>query len=155
MHILVICLQVIGVSFTSAELQNLPVDVSIIVFGLLQCMSNVALCHSQLMTHHACNKVPIAVVADQEVWVVAMPSTLELTFDCLCCFSSKSLQVRPHFKSAFLNDLAFKMNRLHDFCHQLCNVFYDFRAHARASLSPGTCEGTATQQCYGGVMCPT
>ena len=52
-----------------------PVDVSIIVFGLLQCMSNVALGDPKLVTHQAGNQIPITVVADDEVWVVSMAST--------------------------------------------------------------------------------
>ena len=77
-----------------------PVDVSIIVFGLLKRMSDVALCHSQRMTHQTRNQIPIAVVAYEEVRVVAMASSVQLFLDGLCGVLGKPLQIGPHLKPA-------------------------------------------------------
>ena len=60
-----------------------PVDIGIIVLGLLQCMGNVALGHSQSMTHQAGDQIPIAVVADDKVGVVAMSHSVQLSLDSL------------------------------------------------------------------------
>ena len=63
-------------------------------------MSNVALCDAQLVAHQAGYEVPIAVVADDEVWVLAMPSIAQLFLHCLGGLCCEALQVRPDFKPA-------------------------------------------------------
>ena len=60
-----------------------PVDIGIIVLGLFKCVGNVALSHSQSMTHQAGNQIPIAVVADDEVGVVAVSCSVQFGLDGL------------------------------------------------------------------------
>lgn len=75
-----------------------PVYVSVIVLGFLQGMSNVTLSHSQGVTHQAGNQIPIAVVANDEVWCVAMAGCDQFRFHCLGSIRSKPLQVWPNLK---------------------------------------------------------
>ena len=60
-----------------------PVDVGIVVLGLLKCMGNVALSYSQSMAHQAGDQIPITVVADDEVWVVAVSCNVQFSLDGL------------------------------------------------------------------------
>ena len=69
---------------SASEKSNVPVDVGIVVLGLLECMGNVALSHSQGMTHQAGNQIPIAVVANDEVWVVAVSGSIQFSLDSFC-----------------------------------------------------------------------
>lgn len=79
-------------------IKDVPVDVSIIVFGLLESMSNVALGDSQGMTHQAGDQITVAVVSNDEIWVFTMAGSVKLFFDCCGGVPGKPLQVRPHFK---------------------------------------------------------
>ena len=68
-------------------------------------MSNVALSHPQPVTHQAGNQIPVAVVANEEVWIVTVPCGAQLMPDRLCCVLCKPLQVRPYLKPARHNNL--------------------------------------------------
>ena len=63
-------------------------------------MGNVALSHSQGMTHQAGHQVPIAVVANDEIRGVAVSSGVQLSFHSFGGVCGKPLQVGPNLKPA-------------------------------------------------------